>query len=66
MFLHQNRPRKYFVASLMMPSLGVDTLFFINNPFLTLAQKIVETFLKKCPKKLFSNCLIDGLLTSIL
>ena len=41
------------------------TPFFINNPFLTLAPKIVYAFLKKSPKKLFSNCLVDGLLTSI-
>ena len=40
-------------------------LFFINNPLLTLSPKIVQTFLKNHPKKLFSNCLVDGLLTSI-
>ena len=40
-------------------------LFFINNPFLTLAPKIVWAFLKNRPKKLFSNCLVNGLLTSI-
>ena len=34
-------------------------------PFLTLAPKIVEAFLKNRPQKLFSNCLVDGLLTSI-
>ena len=32
---------------------------------ITLALKIVSAFLKNCPKKLFSNCLVDGLLTSI-
>ena len=36
-------------------------LFFINNPFLTLALKIASAFLQNCPKKL----LVDGLLTSI-
>ena len=41
-------------------------LFFISNPFLTLAPKIVLAFLKNRPKKLFSNCLVDGLLTSII
>ena len=40
-------------------------LFFINNPFLTLASKIVYTFLKNRPKQLFSNCLVDGQLISI-
>ena len=40
-------------------------LCFINNPFLILAPKIVWAFLKNFPKKLFSNCLVDGLLTSI-
>ena len=39
--------------------------FYINNPFLTLAPKIVQAFIKNCPKQLFSNCLVDGLLTSI-
>ena len=34
----------------------------MNNSFLTLAPKIV--FLKNRLKKLFSNCLVDGLLTS--
>ena len=43
----------------------VITPFFINNPFLTLVPKIVLAFLKNRPKKLFSNCLVDGLLTSI-
>ena len=42
------------------------TPFFINNPFLTLAPKIVQVFLRNRPKKLFSNCLVDGLLISIL
>ena len=37
--------------------------FFINNPFLILVSKIVEVFLKKKKKNLFSNCLADGLLT---
>ena len=41
------------------------TIFFINNPLLILALKIVEAFLKNLPKKLFSNCLVDDLLTSI-
>ena len=41
------------------------TFFFINNPFLTLVPKIVYVFLKNHPEKLFSNCLVDGLLTSI-
>ena len=41
------------------------TPFFINNPFLTLDPKIVEAFLKIRSKKLFSNCLVDGLLTSV-
>ena len=40
-------------------------LFFINNPFLTLAPKLVKALLKNRPKKLFSNCLVDGQLTSI-
>ena len=39
--------------------------FFINNLFLTLAPKTVQAFLKNRPNKLFSNCLADGLLTSI-
>ena len=42
----------------------VHRFSFINNPFLTLAPKIVEAFLKNHPKNLFSNCLVDGLLTS--
>ena len=41
------------------------TPFFIKNPFLTLAPKIVKAFLKNRPKKLFSNCLVDGLLTYV-
>ena len=41
------------------------TPFSINNPFLTLAPKIVQAFLKNLPKNLFSNYLVDGLLTSI-
>ena len=45
---------------------GLPTpFFFISDPFLTLAQKIGEAFLKNCPKKWFSNCLVDGLLNSI-
>ena len=36
-----------------------------NNSFFTLALKIISAFLKNCPKKLFSNCLVDGLLTFI-
>ena len=40
-------------------------LFLINNPFLTFAPKTVYAFLKSRPKKLFSNCLVDGLLTAI-
>ena len=40
-------------------------LFFINNPILTIATKIVSAFLKNRSKQLFSNCLADGLLTSI-
>ena len=32
---------------------------------MTLAPKIVSAFLINRPKKLFSNCLLDGLLTSI-
>ena len=40
-------------------------IFFINNPFLTLAPKIVWAFLKNRSKKLFSNCLGDDLWTSI-
>ena len=32
---------------------------------MTLAPKIVSAFLINRPKKLFSNCLVDGLLTSI-
>ena len=43
----------------------LTTPFFINNPFLILAQKFVQAFLRNCPKKLFSNSLVDGLLTSI-
>ena len=39
--------------------------FFINNAFLIFVSKIVEAFLKSFPKNLFSNCLVDGLLTSI-
>ena len=45
--------------------LNVHLFFIINNPFLTLAPKIVQAFLKNCPKKLFSNCLVDGILTSV-
>ena len=41
-----------------------NTPFLISNPFLTLAPKIVQAFLKNRPEKLFSNCLVDGLLTS--
>ena len=37
---------------------------FLNNPFLTLAPKIVQAFLKNYPQKLFRNCLVD-LSTSI-
>ena len=40
-------------------------LFYINNPFLTIALKIVKAFLKDLPKNLFSDCLV-GLLTYIL
>ena len=43
----------------------VTPFFFVNNPFLTLAPKIVEAFLKNRFKNLFSNCLIEGPLTSI-
>ena len=38
-----------------------NTPFFINNSCLTLSPKIVSAFLKNRPKKLFSNCLVDGL-----
>ena len=41
------------------------TFFFVNNPFLTLAQKFFEAFLKNRLKKLFSNFFVDGPLTSI-
>ena len=37
----------------------------MNDPFFILAPKIVEAFLKNVPKKLFSTCLVDGLLNSI-
>ena len=40
-------------------------LFFINDPFLVFAPKIVHAFLKNRSKELFSNCLVDSLLTSI-
>ena len=43
----------------------VTPLLYINNPFLTLAPKIVYAFLKSLPKKLFSKCLVDGPLTFI-
>ena len=36
----------------------------MNNLLLTLAPNIVSAFLKNCPKKLFFNCYVDGLLTS--
>ena len=42
------------------------TPFFISKPFLTLAPKIVQAFLKYRPKNSFSNCLVNGLLTSVL
>ena len=38
---------------------------FFSNPFLTLARKVVSAFPKNCPLKLLSNCLVDGLSTSI-
>ena len=44
----QNNVRKKF---------HLTSSFYINNPFLTLAPKIVQAFIKNCPKKLFSNCL---------
>ena len=44
---------------------SVHLFFFIKNSFLTLAPKIVLAFLKNRPKKLFSNCLVDGLLAFI-
>ena len=43
----------------------IHTPFFINNLFLTLASNIVSAFLKNRPKKLLSNCFVDGILTSI-
>ena len=42
-------------------NITLHLFFFINNPFLTLAPKTVQAFLKNCPKRLFSNCLVDGL-----
>ena len=59
-----NAKTNHIMVSLLIWSLIIQ-LFFINNPFLTLAPKIVSAFLKNCPQKLFSNCLADGLLTSI-
>ena len=51
---------KYFAMKTLL-----HLFFFINNPFLTLAPKLVKALLKNRPKKLFSNCLVDGQLTSI-
>ena len=55
----------WFIAYATMVSCIIVTPFFINNPFLTLAPKIVEAFLKNRPQKLFSNCLVGGLSASI-
>ena len=54
-----------FNETLLFKCHPVHLFFFINNLFSTLAPKIAEAFLKNRPKKLFSNCLVDGLLTSI-
>ena len=56
--------KNLFFYSVCMGKQGTP-FFFINNPFLTLVPKIVYVFLKNHPEKLFSNCLLDGLLTSI-
>ena len=53
------------IKNLQNSQVITNTPFFINNPFLTLAPKIIQAFPKNCPKKLFSNCLVEGLLISI-
>ena len=47
-----------------MLNIDTYTFFYINNPFLILARKNVQAFLKNRPQKLFNNRLVDGLLTS--
>ena len=42
-----------------------STHFFYEQSILTLAPEIVSVFLKNRHKKLFSSCLVDGPLTSI-
>ena len=42
----------------------ITPFFYINNRFFTLAPKIASAFLKNS-QELFSYCLVDGLLTSI-
>ena len=39
--------------------------FFINNSFFYRRPENFLSFSKKSPPKLFSNCLVDGILTSI-
>ena len=56
--------QKFILFSFCLSYL-VFTFFLINNLFLTFAPKIVWAFLKNRPKKLFSNWLVAGLLTSI-
>ena len=53
--------KKRYTAEEAAEVLTTIHLFLINNPFLTVALEIVSVFLKNLPKKLFSNCLIDGL-----
>ena len=53
------------IKNLQNSQVITNTPLFINNPFLTLAPKIIQAFPKNCPKKLFSNCLVEGLLISI-
>ena len=56
--------QKFILFSFCLSYL-VFIFFLINNLFLTFAPKIVWAFLKNRPKKLFSNWLVAGLLTSI-
>ena len=64
-FHHQVCHCQWFQQLPLLKSMSIYTFFLINSLFLTLTLKIVEAFVKNCPKKLFSNCLVDGLLTSI-
>ena len=42
-----------------------STPFFYKQSTFDPRPENVQACLKNCPKKLFSNCLVDGLLTSI-